>query len=1057
MKPVKLVMSAFGSYAGEVTVDFSDVQHGLFLVTGDTGAGKTTIFDAITYALYDQTSGGMRDGSMMRSQYASEDVETYVEYTFSYRQDQYTIRRNPEYMRLGKRKNADGSSRLVKETAKVELILPDGMAYRGKKRETDQKIEEIIGLDAEQFTQIAMIAQGDFLKLLHAESRERKKIFSKIFQTKLYYKVQEELKERAKNLYIQLEDNSKDQKREIERVECGQNSEWTGKWEEIRKGSSVSQEELIRVLKEILAEDKEIQKETSKRAEQIQKELDQVYGKQKEGQMINSIFASLEKAQKEQEELQLNEPRYKSMEQALESGLQAGRVTPVRVQYLKAQEALKSSRILLDELEKWFCHAGDELDKRKEDAILKEQKRQEKESGLQEQLVRLQDALPEYDRLQFMEKELEQLQLEKKKSSAECEQSARRLKMVQDQIEQLKLHQEELSGCEVLKEKQEQKTQEYRVYMESLSGLGEKLLNINGICRDYRIRREDLDQKAEVYRKESLIYEETYSSFLNEQAGILARDLKPGQPCPVCGSCEHPHIRPLSEAAPSQKEVEEAKKRRNTAEQKRDQSAAALQETAGSLRAEQDVFAAEYKRVLNEELTAEDWKSLKGLNERIQDKQKDGKKNLEQSILALQDISRKAEIYQQNIKKLEQCEVQNQELGETVKRTEQAVQTVSLKEQQLDELLAQKRTGLPAASKTAAAQEIARIQAQWNSLKEEAKKALDQYQEFEKEFQKKTGQQESVKVNQKQLEEEQKSAYTAYIEALKEAGFDGESEYEAARVFEDQVQNMQEELKAYRRRMDENAGMLQSLKEQTEDKIPADLESLKEAADQLGQQKKQMEEEQMVLYGRLRKNKEALANLQKYFEKNGSLKSRYELVSNLSRTANGNLSGSAKMDFETYVQRQYFKQILYAANQRLVKMTSNEFMLQCRETDKLGSQGQVGLDLDVYNMVNDSIRDVKTLSGGESFMASLSMALGLADIVQNTAGAIRLDTMFIDEGFGSLDDTAREQAMKVLNDLADEQRLVGIISHVNELKDQIDKKLIVTKTEKGSKVHWILD
>lgn len=1057
MRPVRLVMSAFGSYAGEVTVDFSDVQHGLFLVTGDTGAGKTTVFDAITYALYDQTSGGMRDGGMMRSQYASEDVETYVEYTFSYRKDEYTIRRNPEYMRLGKRKNADGTSRLVKETAKVELILPDGMAFQGKKRETDQRIEEIIGLDAEQFTQIAMIAQGDFLKLLHAESRERKKIFSKIFQTKLYYKVQEELKERSKKLYIELEDNGKDQKREIERVEYGQGSVWASEWDEIRKAGAVSREELIRVLKEILAEDKEIRKGMEKRAELIQKELEQVNGKRKEGEMINGIFASLEKVQKEQEELRLNEPKYKSMERALENGRRAGGVTPVRGHYLKAQEALESSKVLLGELEEWFCHAENELAKRKEDADLKERERQEKEPGLQELLVRLQDALPEYDQLQIMEKELERLKREERESTVKCEQSARRLKSVKDQIELLKRHQEELSGSEVLKEKQEQKTQEYRVYMDALSALGEKILKINGICKVYRIKREDLDQKAEVYRRESLAYEETYSSFLNEQAGILARDLQPGKPCPVCGSCEHPQVRPFSEAAPSQKEVEDAKKRRNVAEERRDQSAAVLQETAGNLRAEQDVFAAEYKRVLNEEFTADDWKSLKGLNDRIQDKQKDGRRVLDQNILALQEISRKAETYQQNKKKLEQCEVQNQELSETVKRTEQAVQAASLKERQAEELLQQKRSGLPAASKAEVTREIERIQLQWKRLREDARKAQEGWQEFEKEFQKKTGQRENIKVNQKQLEAEHENAYAAYMEALEKAGFDGEQAYKAARAFEEQMNDMQEELRKYRRRMDENAGMLQSLKEQTEDKKPADMEALRVAAVEWGQRKKQSEEEQMVLYGRMKKNKEALANLQKYFEKNGSLKSRYELIGNLSRTANGNLSGSAKMDFETYVQRQYFKQILYAANQRLVQMTSNEFMLQCRETDKLGSQGQVGLDLDVYNMVNDSVRDVKTLSGGESFMASLSMALGLADIVQNTAGAIRLDTMFIDEGFGSLDDTAREQAMKVLNDLADEQRLVGIISHVNELKEQIDKKLIVTKTEKGSKVHWVLD
>ena len=187
----------------------------------------------------------------------------------------------------------------------------------------------------------------------------------------------------------------------------------------------------------------------------------------------------------------------------------------------------------------------------------------------------------------------------------------------------------------------------------------------------------------------------------------------------------------------------------------------------------------------------------------------------------------------------------------------------------------------------------------------------------------------------------------------------------------------------------------------------------------------------------------------------GELQRKYELIGNLSRTANGNLSGAVKMDFETYVQRQYFKQIIRAANKRLVRMTSGEFILQCREVKNLGSQGQAGLDLDIYHMASDSVRDVKTLSGGESFMASLSMALGLADIVQNAAGAIHLDTMFVDEGFGSLDDTARGQAIRILNDLADEKRLVGIISHVNELKEQIERRLAVTRTDRGSTAKWI--
>ena len=298
MRPVRLVMSAFGSYAGKTEIDFRDVQHGLFLITGDTGAGKTTVFDAVTYALYDQTSGGKRDGNMMRSQYASEETDTYVEYTFSYREEVYTVRRNPEYMRLGKRKYADGSPRYVKESPKVELILPDGSVYRGKKRETDQKIVEIMGMDADQFTQTAMIAQGDFLKLLHAESKDRKRIFSKIFQTRLYFRVQEELKRRAGVLYGQLEDNQKAAKQEMERVEFAGDDllqdTYTEKWKRLKGCEIVPYEDVLETLQEILKAGNSLEQEMKKQTEALQKDLDELNGRKKEGETVNRLFDAFE-------------------------------------------------------------------------------------------------------------------------------------------------------------------------------------------------------------------------------------------------------------------------------------------------------------------------------------------------------------------------------------------------------------------------------------------------------------------------------------------------------------------------------------------------------------------------------------------------------------------------------------------------------------------------------------------------------------------------------------------------------------------------------------------
>ena len=247
------------------------------------------------------------------------------------------------------------------------------------------------------------------------------------------------------------------------------------------------------------------------------------------------------------------------------------------------------------------------------------------------------------------------------------------------------------------------------------------------------------------------------------------------------------------------------------------------------------------------------------------------------------------------------------------------------------------------------------------------------------------------------------------------------------------------------------------LKEELTGKEKIDTSSLKEEAEQLEAEQKQLEQRRMELAGNESRNQQALKNLKALYQERTALEKEYTVISTLDRTANGNLNQQARLDLQTYVQRRYFKYIVAEANRRLVKMSGSQFILQCRDMENLGKRGEVGLDLDVYDLVTDKVRDVKTLSGGESFMAALSMALGMADIIQRMAGRVHLDTMFIDEGFGSLDEEARSKAIGILTELAGEHRLVGIISHVTELKEQIDRKLVVSKTEKGSRATWVLE
>ncbi|MBP3197815.1 MAG: SMC family ATPase [Butyrivibrio sp.] len=918
MRPINIKMSAFGPYAGEINLNMNDLgNQGLYLITGDTGAGKTTIFDAICFALFGEASGNTRESSMLRSKYALPQTPTFVEMTFVHGGKEYYVKRNPEYMRPAKR--GDGEK---KELPNAELRKPDGSVIT-KVRDVNTEIINILGIDRGQFSQIAMLAQGDFLKLLLADTRERQEIFRKLFKTEYYQTLQSRLEDERRKSYGECEDAKKSVKQFISGISCDEEDVFSVDVSKAKNGLLLI-DETLELIDKLLEKDIELSEKINDEIRELDEELEYVnqrIGKGKETQK------SKEKYELSIKKLAAEEPRQKVLEERL----------------VEAEEAFK-----------------------------------EKEE-LQKEIARIEAELPKYKEFDKLNQEIEEKSNTLKKYENAIAFDEKKINDDAKKLEVLRQEQKSLEGAGADYERMIAAVEKLEDMRKSL----EELINESNVIHKseekLKAARAQYLENDKIYQEKNSLYEHVFKAYRDGQAGVLADTLKEGEPCPVCGSVSHPHPAVFENKIPGENELKKARK------------------------------ASEDARNVSEEMSRRCGEMQAALLTRCEQYKKNYQKLLEKEVPADAEIENLALEVE---KKAEKCGAEAADLNEKAKLEERKIK----RKRELEKILPSLESSL-----------------------EEIKKSL---------------------LTKKEEQANCDAAIKALIgqsDKLKGA-FSFKSSMDAGRKIkelEDKSLKLQKERdNAHKAALDNSnninilKGEIKGLKEVIEKAENIDLDFEEKRKLELSALRNNKNEMLQKIGSRKETNESIKAGIMKKHEELSRSEKRLRWVTALSETASGKISGKEKIMLETYIQTTYFDRIISRANLRLMKMSDAQYELK-RQKEALSNKVQSGLDLGVIDHYNGSERSVKTLSGGESFMAALSLALGLSDEIQSKAGGIQIDTMFVDEGFGTLDQDSLQLAYNALAGLTEGNRLVGIISHVTELKEKIDKQIVVTKEKSG--------
>ena len=920
MRPLNLIISAFGPYAGRMEIPLDKLgQKGLYLITGVTGAGKTTIFDAICFALYGDASGKTRETSMLRSKYAAPDTPTEVELLFAHGGKEYRVKRNPEYMRPYK-----GREGFTKQLPSASLQLPDGRVVT-KNTEVTREIENILGINRDQFSQIVMLAQGDFLKLLIAGTKDRSDIFRDLFKTHNYLALQRKLDENQKKLYGRVEEGKRSVAQYISGIQCHKDNVLSIDVEKAIKGE-MTIEDVVELLDKLIEEDGSSKVRLSKELEEINAELEKVNASLGAAEALSNAAKAVEKAkallplEKEKEE--------------------------------EAKALYNKTRIDLE--------GKEEIDKEK---------------------TRIELGLDDYEKADKLRLRIDEDRKEYLDLSGEIKNLDKSLLTAGEELEGLKGEATELKGADLDLEKKLTELSELGQTAQNLAELKEALGDYNEDLKSLKLVQDKYIKKDAEFKSVRAEYEAMEQAFRDGQAGILASRLKEGERCPVCGSTEHPQLAHLSDKVPTEKELEDAKKTMDKHSLEREKYAREAEASGRVLETRKADLEKQLKKQLNVE-TIED-----GTGEIKSREEKTG------------TMLKKAE---EECKALEKSKKRLEKIGMEIPQKEEEIHKLTVARGEIEAGLTRKESDLQ--NREALLKEL------MDSLEFENKKAaLTRIKELDKKG--------------KALSEAFESAKNA-LDAAGKAVYSLEAD-------------------------------IRSNSKAIEDADYIDVFKEKERQSDLKEKQSENIKNARTVSARAETNEGIKKNIIKQSGNISVIEKELQWARALSDTANGKLKGKDKVMLETYIQMTYLDRIIERANLRLMTMSSGQYeLVRLKEADNVKSQS--GLDLGVIDHYNGSQRSVKTLSGGESFIASLSLALGLSDEVQASAGGIQIDTMFVDEGFGTLDADTLDQAYKALAGLTEGERLVGIISHVADFKDRIDKQIVVTKKKSGGSVAEIV-